>query len=317
MATKKEIAKLAGVSTATVTNVYNHSKYVGPDVRAKVMDAAKQLGYTDAFIDLVLVINDASNPHYNMIFEGLSEAAKLYGAQVSMLLQDKDHERTVEKLVARKASGVFFTNLWTNLEPEQYQRLKSNGIYLIHSWTNFNMDFDIIIDKLTSHLIDLGHTRIAYLTGFSLTEPSNARYMAFVKAMENHGLKVDPMLMVEGHFPYETNMTTGYRYMKELLDRTKDFTAVIALNDLMAIGAIRAINEVNLKIPEDVSIVGCDDINMAEFIVPPLTTLRLPAKEMGIQAVHSLIRGIQGRPSARMHINVDLVLRQSTAKAKK
>jgi len=193
--------------------------------------------------------------------------------------------------------------------------LEDAGISATFSWNDFVIDFDSITEKMVQHLLDLGHTRIAYLSGISLKEEVNPRYAAFKRAMKKCNLEVDPALVVDGIYPYTTNMTSGYWSMKNILECTHDFTAVIALNDLMAIGAIRAINEANLSIPNDISIVGCDDIAMSEYVTPPLTTLKLPAKELGIRTVYNLMQRSKALDVSKVHINLEMVVRQTTAKA--
>lgn len=316
MITKKQVAKQAGVSAATVTNVFNNAKPVSQEIRTKVMEAAQELGYfSKKTAEYVLVVNDASNPHNALILEGMTEAAQKYDAFVSMAVLGDKPERLCSQLISRQVNGVYFAIAQHEMNADIRETLENAGVCVASSWDDFVINFDSVTEKAIKYLADLGHERIAYLSGLSLQDPGNVRYNAFCRVMNKLSLPILPELMMDGIFPYETTLTTGYWAMKRLFERGADFTAVIALNDLMAIGAIRAIAEKGLSIPQDISVIGCDDIPIVEYTTPSLTTFRLPARKLGVRTVQNFIQRSRGLPFSSIPINLELVIRQSTGKA--
>lgn len=316
MVTKKEVAVAANVSAATVSNVFNKSKTVSPEIRAHVLKVASLLGYTDEIPkELVLLVNDVTNPHYYQIFEGMIDAADRFGYFVSMLHLKGSPIEMCQELIKRKVAAAFFTVPIDDSKAACRKMLENAGIAVAFSWDDFIIDFDPIMNKTVQYLASLGHTKIAYLSGLPLNSPENQRYISFLKAMERSNLEVDNTLIVDGIYPYIANMENGYWGMKGILDSTNSFSAVIALNDLMAIGAIRAINEAGLSIPKDISIIGCDNIPLSQYIAPPLTTLYFSAKELGQRTVYNLAQQLEGKAVTKVHINLDLVIRSTTAEA--
>ena len=316
MATKKDVAIAANVSAATVSNVFNKSKNVSPEIRSHVLKVAAKIGYTEQFArEIVLLINDVTNPHYYQIFEGMNEAADRFGYFVSMLQLKGSPLDICQELIKRKVAAVFFAVAIDGSKSTIQKILQNAGIAVAFSWDDFVIDFDTIMNKTIQYLANLGHTKIAYLSGLPLNSSENQRYASFTKGMKQANLEVNQALVVDGIYPYIANMENGYWEMRSILDSASDFTAVIALNDLMAIGAIRAINEAGLSIPNDVSIVGCDNIPLAQYIAPPLTTLHFSAKELGQRTIYNLAQQLDGKTITKIHINLDLVIRSTTAQA--
>lgn len=316
MATKKDVAVAANVSAATVSNVFNKSKKVSPEIRAHVLKVAADIGYTEQFPrEIVLLINDVTNPHYYQIFEGMNEAADRFGYFVSMLQFKGSPVDMCQELIKRKVAAAFFAVVIDGSKDICRKMLQNVGIATAFSWDDFIIDFDTTMSKAIQYLTNLGHRRIAYLSGLPLNSSENPRYTSFIKAMEQAGLEVDQSLIVDGIYPYIANMENGYWEMRNVLDSASFFTAVIALNDLMAIGAIRAINEAGLSIPNDVSIVGCDNIPLAQYIAPPLTTIQFSAKELGQRTVYNLAQQLEGKTITKVPINLDLIIRSTTAQA--
>lgn len=317
MVSRKAVAQRAGVSPATVTNVFNQSKFVSPAVRQKVLLAAAEVGYQAAAPnEFVLVVNDLTNPHFGQILQGMRETAMKYGAFANMTLLDGDAEQICNCLIERKVTGVFLATTRNEIDEAHCRMLEKAGIGFSSSWEDFALDFDDVIRQMVCYLAELGHRRIVYLSGIELDERTNIRYHGFVRAMSECRIPVAPELVVDGIFPYKTDMLSGYLAMKGLLERTRDFTAVFAVNDLMAIGAMRAIREAGLSIPDDISIVGCDNIPFAEYGNPPLTTLRIPAQEMGRQVVYNLLQKAGGQNASKVHLQPELIIRRSTGRVK-
>lgn len=317
MISRKKVAEKSGVSQATVTNVFNKSKYVSPEIRERVLQAAHELGYRDSTVlEFVLLVKDADNPHNGMILSGMKEAADKFGAEVSMVLLDGNADKTVENLISRKVAGVFAAVSADALSLDAQKKFTENGIGFSSSWSDFLLDFDEAIEHMVSYLANLGHSRIAYLSGISLEGVDNLRYQCFCEALNKLNISVHKDLIVDGAFPYCTDVASGYQAMKKLLSYTTDFTAVCAINDLMALGAVRALQEAGLSVPNDVSVVGCDNIRLGEYTSPPLTTLDIPAREMGCQIIYTLLQKSKGIQTQKIHLTPQLILRKSTGLAK-
>jgi hypothetical protein len=174
------------------------------------------------------------------------------------------------------------------------------------------------IISITADQSQLGHRRIAFLSGLPLHNPRHYRYQNFCAALQEYGLEPDPKLMIDGDGP--TNERSGYWAADELLRRGVPFTGVFATNDLMAMGAMKRFWEAGLKIPEDISIVGCDGIAMTEYTTPPLSTLRTPVVTMGKTLMYQLLEKMQpGKtfPRPNQILQAEFVQRESMGPARK
>lgn len=318
MVSRKDVAIAAGVSQATVTNVFNRVKFVSPEIREKVMQAAAEVGYRDvSTMEFVLLVKDASNPYNGLLLSGMREAAIKYGAEVSMILVDNDADKVIEVLVKRKVAGIFSAISEDAIDQRMRKTLENSGIGFSSSWEDFRIDFQEAIDQMITYLFSMGHSRIAFLSGIPMKEESNIRFTSFCRAIEKKGGTVHKELLVDGVFPYATDMDSGYQAAKKLLLSGAKFTAIFAVNDLMALGASRALQEAGLSVPTDVSIVGCDNIRFGEYATPPLTTLDVSAKEMGRQIIYTLLQKSRGIDVQQIHIVPQLIVRKSTGSAKK
>ena len=318
MASRKDVALRAGVSQATVTNVFNRCKFVSPEIRSRVLQAAAEIGYDDVSAqEFVLLVKDADNPYNGMILSGMKEAAAKYGATVSLVLVDNDADKVISDLAKRKVAGVFSAIAEETIDLKLRDTLSNSGISVSFSWEDFYIEFQEAIDQLIAYLFSMGHSRIAYLSGIPMRKESNIRFASFCNAIERLGGTIHYELLIDGTFPYTTDVISGYQAAKKLLATGAKFTAVYAVNDLMALGASRAFREAGLSIPEDISVVGCDNIRFGEFATPPLTTLDVSAVEMGRQIIYMLLQKNNGTDTQKIHIVPQLVVRKSTGVAKK
>lgn len=325
MANRGDIARLAGVSTATVTNVLNNSKPVSRESRRRVLEAAKELQYPVApsrtrtsslYRDIVFVVEDALNPHQGDIFAGMNEIAREIHAVVSLLCPSVEPDEFCRMLISRGTDAVFFSTSTYGMQARHYELLQENRIIAAHSWDDFLLDFDGAMSKALMYLKDMGHRRVMYLSGLPLQGDNNIRFQAFLRAVRACGLEEDPRLWAEGIYPYETSAINGYWVMKNQLENHVHATAVLALNDLMAMGAMRAIKEHGLRIPDDISVIGCDDIPVAECTSPALTTLRIPARQIGRRIMMNILQRMQGKTVKPLHMPVELINRKSTSRAR-
>lgn len=315
MATRKDVAMKANVSQATVTNVFNQSKYVSPDIRKKVYEAAKEVGYMqNEPMEFVFLCDDTSNPHNIEIFEGMTSAALEHGTLVSMMSFSNDFHSICDILIKKRISGVLISNAYHNIPNESIMKLEKNGVIVSSSWNDFQINFSTVPSIIVNYLVSIGHKDICYLTNKPLFEFNNTQFKA---ALERNNIHYSDDLIISGSFPYKADLNNGYSATKNALIGKKSFTAIIAVNDLMAMGAMRAIIEFGLSIPDDISIVSCDDIQFSEFCTPPLTTVHLPAKSLGKTCLSNMILRKMGIDPSISHANISITVRNSSAPPKK
>jgi len=220
-------------------------------------------------------------------------------------------------LLERGVEG--FITVDTSLEePLPLPTVSVAGHRTLKGVTNIVLDQERGARVALQHLFDLGHRKIAFMKGQPFSSDSADRWSAVCTVAQELGLEMDPDLIVNLEVD-DPSPQVGYPYAKQLLARKKPFTALFAYNDISAIGAIRAIQEASLRIPQDVSVVGFDDIPWAAFHSPSLTTVRQPLVKMGQMAAEALLRMIEndGDQSSEIAIEPTLVVRESTGRAPK
>lgn len=320
MASKSEIAKLACVSNATVSNFFSGKGKMSNETRERIIDAAVQLGYPIPNLDepirqlngaTLLVVDDITNPHFGNVLKGMNKIAMPKMLSVSMMQMWEDVDDFCRMIIKSGYSAVFFC-VSTRLPDSNLELLKQNGIKTAFSWENCVIDFDNLLLQAISYLKDLGHKRIAYLSGLSIADEENIRYTSYVNALQKNGLPFDEKLVIDGMFPFNTDAKSGYWEMKSFLELNVDFTAVITLNDLMAIGCIKALSESGLSVPKDVSVMGCDDIVISEYLNPSLTTLSFSAADMGAMTMYSMLASEESKENRQVTLQTRLVVRKST-----
>lgn len=334
MSSIKEVAREAGVSTATVSHVINNTRYVSEDVRARVMRAielcryypnahARSLASGRSKI-IGLVISDIANPFFPELVKAIEEAAFKRGYDTVLSNTNYDTSRTshyVRRFIERKVAGVAV--MTSEMSKELVDELAHREVPVVFldvgeagkRMSNLRVDYEEGIEQAILHLVALGHRRIAYISGKSDLRSSNRRLEAFQKTVRQ--LFPDaPELIFSGNFKIEG----GRRAAHEILVTQSDNlpTAVIAANDLTAIGAISEFEAAGLNVPRDISIVGFDDIAFAAVTKPALTTISLPRTELGRRAVELLSNCLDHpeEEGAEVSISTNLVIRQSTAPAK-
>jgi len=229
------------------------------------------------------------------------------------------HRRKTELLdeyphMLRQRSVEGFIVIDTALEkPLPLPTVVISGHRSLPGITNIVLNHDHAAHLALEHLVQLGHERVAFIKGQPFSADSETRWKSIERAAESLGIPVRDELVVELEIdtfsPY-----VGYPVVRRLLQRTRDFTALFAYNDLSAIGALRALRDSGLRVPEDVSVIGFDDINSAAFQIPSLTTVRQPLDKMGALAGEVLLQRIQGGPNPlEVMVDPELIVRESTA----
>jgi LacI family transcriptional regulator len=335
--TIKDVAKRANVSKATVSRVLNQSKPVSLQVREKVMKAVEELGFNPNPVARSLAMNksgligvlisDISNMFFSVLVSGI-EAECFKQKYTPLLCSTKgDTERELYYLNLLKDQYVDGIIIFTPSPKEEHLHFFEKNLIpvLFKSYPNpaksefscINIDNFKAFYDITQFLIDLGHEKIGMFGGRFTTVHSEIyqRYAGFRKALEDNGLEFHEKWFLEG----ETDIPTGYMRGKKLFSMKDIPTAVCCASDTIAIGAIRAAKEIGLRVPEDISITGFDDIPIAEAYSPSLTTVRQPIIEMGIQSAQMLIQQIQDKDNRSKEIRIlshEIIVRESCLKMK-
>ena len=328
--TISDIAAEAGVSVPTVSRVLNGRADVAPQTRERVEALLRSHGYQRRgsrpkerarLVDLVF--NDLDSPWAVEIIRGAEDAAHALGAGtvVSAIHRRVSSARQwLDNLRARASDGVILVT--SDLDPELHSELRRlhvpavvvdpAGVPALEAPTIGATNWNGAVSA-TEHLTSLGHRRIAHVAGRPGVWSSRARLDGYRAGVESAGLPFDPDLVVEGDFDYASGFAAGQRLLT-LPDRP---TAVFAGSDTMALGVYEAVRRSGLRVPEDVSVVGFDDLPQAGWSSPPLTTVRQPLAEMGMLAVRTVQRLVDGErlESQKVELATELVVRDSTAPA--
>lgn len=323
--TREDVARLAGVSGATVSYVLNDTKAVTPEVRQRVLSAAKELNYHPSLLarglatketkQIAILVKSLQNPYYSAIHEGVQSVATKEGYIVSVLSSHNSPAQNMNTMLARGIDGVIIAAASSLRDFEDFLRPSSpmafvSGEVAVHFYRNAVFD-------MVKAFYDLGHRRIAFLSGLSMDKPSHYRYHDFMDALHTYKIDIDKALFVDGDGA--TDEQSGYDAADTLLKRNIPFTGVFATNDRMALGAMKRFWEEGLRIPDDISICGCDGIAAAEYSTPPLATLESHAVTLGAYLMYQLLEKMQpGRndPQLEQQIHAEFVLRESMGKAR-
>ncbi|MGW6022850.1 LacI family DNA-binding transcriptional regulator [Streptomyces sp. NPDC055214] len=323
-----EIARQAGVSVPTVSRVVNGRSDVSEDTRARIEDLLREHGYERrasapgsraALVDLVF--NDLDSPWAVEIIRGVEEVAHAAGAGtvVSAIHGASGSARQwMKNLRARASDGVILVT--SVLEPMLHDELRRLGVPLVVIDPAGSPALDAPTVGATNwaggmaateHLLSLGHRRIGFIAGPPRLLCSRARLDGYRAALESAGVPVDDALIVPGDFYH----ASGFAGAGELLGLAEPPTALFAASDQMALGAIEALRRRGLRVPEDLSVVGFDDLPEVSWSAPPLTTVRQPLSDMGKLAARTVLRLALGEEPAspRIELATELVVRASTA----
>lgn len=329
--TRADVAKLAGVSTATVSYVLNGSRNMSDKTRKLVLDAVEQLNYKPDMIarsmtknetmQLSLMINDITNPFFSEIVVGFETAAIEKGYFVNVCTGYKDINNYFDNYIARRIDGVFVVAVPHKFDLNRLYNLTENGIKVVVSGnteadlkrvSSIENDYVAGMRTAVTYLHQLGHERIAYLSGLSRKHKYDRKIEGYLSAMEQQGLNCGEELLLEGRAPYSTSVEDGYAMAKELVASGKEFTAVICTNDLMAMGAVSAFEDVGLRVPQDVSVMGFDDILFAKAWRPAITTMAVSKYEFGRKAFELLYTNIKKGNTGYYLSQLELKARTST-----
>ena len=331
-----DVAEQAGVSIQTVSRVLNNRPDVSTGTRQRIQDIIKQMGFqpfsnarglsSKHTYTLGLVAANFSDFWFSQILTGAEKETREHGFFFmlgSLTCNPEDEPEFLRLLTERHVDGVLFIRASCAEETEHLNRLKESGIPIV---TTGNcppesglamVDVDNVSggSKATEYLVNLGHTRIAMLSGPPEWRAARDRTEGYLQALQEAGVPANPDLIIEGTWQYKS----GYLGAKALLEKKVPFTAIFAQNDLMARGAISALHEAGQRVPEDISIIGYDDIPEAEFSDPPLTTIRQPMEEVGRAATRLLILMVEDPDTTPNQIlfDTELIARSSCSRLAK
>jgi DNA-binding LacI/PurR family transcriptional regulator len=329
----KAVAKRANVSTATVSRTMNGSAKVSPRTAERVRRAIEALNFypnTNARAlgsgrsSLYgLIISDITNPFFPELVKSFEDIAVVHGQEVLIANTNYDPERMkicVTRMLQRKVDGVAI--MTSEMDDRLVEVFSRRHIPLVFLDTGTSapgvscvrIDYSAGIDAAMSHLIGLGHKRIAFISGPMRLASARMRYKAFMESTAREHLDANPELIQEGNH----RVDGGHDAMKRILESGARPTAVLASNDLTAIGAMGAISEAGLRVPQDISVIGYDDIQLSAFTMPPLTTVSLPRAEIANAAFRALLNARDaGKPvQGEEHlVRPTFVLRKSTGPA--
>jgi DNA-binding LacI/PurR family transcriptional regulator len=330
MANIKEIAQAANVSTATVSHVINGTRHVSQEVQLRVLEVMERLNYQPSAVarglrtkrtnTLALIIPDITNPYFSDFTRGFQDAADEKGFLVVVCNTDRliDRElRFVETMWQQRVDGIVMNPSKITADDLKNIVIAKIPVVMIGSQIEHD-DFDIVmVDNISGgydavqYLCDLGHHRIGLVCGLRTTSSALLRYQGYLKALRSNDLPFDEQLVVEGEITYEG----GYQCMRQLLSVDIPPTAVFAVSDVMALGARTAVEDAGLKIPENISLIGFDDIPEVSRTRPKLTTIAQPKYKMGQVAARILFDQIENDNSLsrrKIILEHQLVVREST-----
>ena len=331
MATIKDVAKMAGVSTTTVSHVINKTRFVAKETEEAVMQAIKSLKYSPSAVarslkvnttkSIGMIVTTSESPYFAEIIHAVEDHCYRQGYSLFLCNTQNDPEKIknhVEMLAKKRVDGLLvMCSEYTQHSLDVLSGFSSVPM-VVMDWGP-NVDTDIIEDNsftggyiATKHLIDCGHKAIGLIAGELDKTTAKTRYEGFVKAMNEDNLPIHENWILEGFFEPED----GYECMNKILSQDSLPTAVFCCNDVMALGAISAITEKGLRVPDDISIIGYDNIHSSRFYAPPLTTIHQSKSRLGAQAVNLLFERIANKDNNnhekhRIAIHPELVLRKS------
>jgi len=330
----QDVARRAGVCKTTVSRVLNKTAPVSEATAKRVWQAVEELGYEinhvakslrmGATHTVAVTVGDLGNPFYADFIKGVELAAQRIRFSVMVCTapdEDEAAQRQVQMLLSKRVDGMIMWG-WC-LGAPYVRRLLSAGIRVLGlelqpdlpaGARSLSVDFRSGMRDILAHLVSLGHSRIGYIwdrRDRPMTPES--RFFCFREAMAEYGLQVGEDRIAEA--TGEQRPEVGAAAMLELVRRAPEITAVVCHNDLLALGALQAAKQSGLPIPQDMSVVGIDDIFTARYSDPPLTTLAIPRVEAGALALQSLFEDdVETLPAAQ--VTPRLLLRQSTGKAR-
>jgi len=330
--TLKLVAQYAGCTASTVSAVINASpaaRVISQETKERVLAAARELNYQPNFAARSLrmkrtytvgvITEEIGDPYGGLVIGGIEcfLTSKNYFFAAVAHRHDRQLLHHYSKfLLSRGVEGLITidTSMWEALN---VPTVAVAGHRPMKGLTNIVLDHRRAAELALCHLWELGHRHVAFLRGQSFSSDSRDRWQSILEVAGKIGIEINPELTAELHDD-DPSPQVGYRAARQLISRSHRFTALFAYNDISAIGAIRAIRETGARVPDDISVIGFDDIREAAYQFPSLTTIRQPLRSMGETAARTLVSRIEGQQDypTQIAIEPELVIRESTARCR-
>jgi LacI family transcriptional regulator len=329
--TIKDVARVSGVSSMTVSRVINDSERVSPETRRRVEQAIAELGYVPSRLarglirqktgTLALIVPDVANPFFTLVVRGAEDVARRAGYR--MILCDTRADLTIERevieeMLAHRVEGIVIAPV-SDRSKGHLERLARFGVqFVLIDRTVSGIESDVVVGdsaggarRLVEHLISLGHRRIGFVTEADDVSTARDRREGYEAALAAAGLPLDPNLIVR----LTADPAGGFDGMRRLLELEEPPTAVFTVNNLVALGAIEAVRARGLEVPDDVAVVCFDDIEYASRLYPFLTVMAQPAETLGTLGTQLLVERIEDRAPKQRRVVVlpaQFVVRKSS-----
>jgi LacI family transcriptional regulator len=321
----EQVARRAGVSTATVSRVLNDKAGVGKSTRVRVLKAVEELNYHPNLHarslaggrsrSIGVIVSNIENPFFLDVYKSVEIGAQAAGYDVILANTDYSAERLVTSIrlmIGRRVAGL--AAIVSEMDAALIEELGRHRIPIVFydvglprpNITNIRVDYRGGMQKLTSYLYNLGHRRVGYVGHHASLGPIRERLQAVRDAAARYA-----DLRVETASETDT-LEGGRRAARSLLERNPSLTAVICVNDLMAVGVLRELRAQGRRVPEDVSVTGFDNVTLAQFCHPALTSVHIPRDEIGRTICESLISGEHDAAAREFVLDPELVVREST-----
>ncbi|MGR5297965.1 substrate-binding domain-containing protein [Vibrio mediterranei] len=308
MATMKDIARLAGVSTSTVSHVINKTRFVSEEISERVNSAAKELNYAPSALarslkmnrtrTIGMLVTTSTNPFFGEVVKGVERSCYHQNYNLILCNTEGDTERmraSIDTLLQKRVDGLIL--MCSTLEGEKLDIFDQYPTIpvVVMDWGPIHFESDKIQDNsylggylATKHLIECGHREIGCITGPLNRHQAMMRYEGYKKALKEHSLPLNPDWIIESDFECDG----GAKSLEILMSRGALPSSLFVCNDMMAMGAINIAHDKGVKVPEELSIIGYDDIHIAKYMTPALTTIHQPKYRLGKAAVETLLAKI-------------------------
>ncbi|MFA0057835.1 substrate-binding domain-containing protein [Vibrio echinoideorum] len=332
MATMKDVARIAKVSTSTVSHVINKSRFVSEEIAERVNSAAKELNYAPSALarslkmkqtkTLGMLVTTSTNPFFGEVVKGVERRCYEKGYNLILCNTEGDSERmksSIDTLLQKRVDGLML--MCSTLEGQHidvFDRYPELPV-VVMDWGPMLFASDKIQDNshqggymATKHLIDNGHSQIGCITGPLHRNQASSRYQGFKQAMEEANFEINPKWIVESNFECDG----GFDSYQTLKTRGEMPSALFVSNDMMAMGVIHAAVQDGTSIPNDLSIIGYDDIHLSKYMTPALSTVHQPKHRLGQAAVDTLLNRLQAPDSDPQVVELEPTLvERSSVKA--
>ena len=326
--TLKDIGKQVGVSATTVSRALNNKPDISYETKKKIKEVAERLGYSPNALarslkakktgSIGVLIGDIADPFFAPIVKGVENTARKMGYNIILCDTGEEYEQekiALQTMLEKRVDGLLITPSQT--EYNDILELKRRKIPFVLVGRHFDLvesDY-VITDDIkgaflaTDYLIKKGHKKILFINGPTYISSAKERLVGYKRALQEHAILFDSSLVREGAL----EMEDGYRIMKQVLSTGTKFTAVFAYCDFVILGVMKALEEAKLKIPEDIAVVGYDNVAFARFLRVPLTTVHIPKYELGKEAMKLLKKKIEGeiKEPRAVILQTELVIRKS------